>query len=122
MHRNVRRIRHQPAGVVEHGAREIQPLLDVDRGRRGLQRQSHFLSHAHEAVVEHLQQDGIGVRADGVRSDPAHPLEDQVAVCIEFSAATPTSTYVVAPFSMIRAGPLTAEIPPADRDRANTGA
>ena len=40
---------------VEQGAGEIEPLLDVDRGRGVLQRDAHLLGDRHEQVVEHLE-------------------------------------------------------------------
>ena len=69
MHRHVRCIGDQSAIGVEQGAGEVQPLLDVDRMRRPLQRRSHGLGHAHEAAVEQLQSDGIkgGVGRRSVR-------------------------------------------------------
>ncbi len=59
VHRHVRGVGHQPALDVEQRAGEIQPLLDVHRPRRPLQRRPHGLGHAHEAPVEQLQRDGV---------------------------------------------------------------
>ena len=56
MDRHVRRVGDQPAAGVEHGAGEVQPFLDVDRMGGLLQHHAHLLGHAHEQVVEHLQQ------------------------------------------------------------------
>ena len=56
----MRRVGHQPAARVEQGAGEVEPLLDVDRMGRALQRRAHGLGHAHEAAVEQLQGDGVG--------------------------------------------------------------
>ena len=63
MHRHVRRIGHQRAGLVEDRAGEIEPFLDVDRMRRVLQRHAHLLGDVHEQVVEHLEQDRDRPRA-----------------------------------------------------------
>ena len=64
MHRHVRRIGDQHAVRIEHGAGEIQPLLHVDRVGGVLQRHAHLLGDRHEQVVEDLQHDRIGPRAD----------------------------------------------------------
>ena len=44
MHGNVCRLSHHPAAAVEHGARKVQPLLDIGRIGRTLQGNAHFLS------------------------------------------------------------------------------
>ena len=65
MHRHMRRIGHQRARGVEHRAGKIQAFLDVDRMGGILQRHAHLLGDIHEKVVEHLEQDRVGVqRAD----------------------------------------------------------
>ena len=75
MHRHVRRIRDQHAVGVEHGAGEVQALLHVDRVGGVLQRHAHLLGDRHEQVVEDLEHDRIGPRADrglpGERLDAA---------------------------------------------------
>ncbi len=59
MHRHMRRVGDEVPICIEHGAGEIQPLLDV-HGRGGhLQRLSHVLGDGHEEVVEDLDQHGI---------------------------------------------------------------
>ena len=59
VHRDVRRIGDQRALGVKYRAREVEPLLDVDAGRRRLERDSHFLRDGHEEVVENLEADRI---------------------------------------------------------------
>ena len=79
VHRHVRRVGDQVAVGVKQRAREIQPLLDVDRVRGVLQLQAHLLGDVHEQVVEHLQQHRVHRRASRVRMGPRlHPLEQQV--------------------------------------------
>ncbi len=63
--RDVRGVGDQGAARVEDGARKVQPLLDVDRIGGGAQGLAHLLGAGHEAAVEHLQHDGIDIRADG---------------------------------------------------------
>ena len=75
MHRHVRRIGDQHAVRIEHGAGEVQALLHVDRVGGVLQRHAHLLGDRHEQVVEDLEHDRIGARADrglpGERLDAA---------------------------------------------------
>ncbi len=52
-----------PVGV-EHRAGEVEPLLDVDRIGRVLQRHAHLLGDRHEEVVEDLEHDRVDVRAE----------------------------------------------------------
>ena len=73
MHRHVRGVGDQRAVRVEHGAGEIQPLLDVHAGGRALQHHAHFLGHRHEAAVEQLQIHRIG--DGGVGLGRAHCLD-----------------------------------------------
>ena len=65
MHRHVRRVGDEGAGVVEDGAGKVQPFLDVDRGGGVLQRHAHLLGDRHEEVVEDFEQHGIGALATG---------------------------------------------------------
>ena len=64
MHRHVRGVGDQRAGAVEDRAGEVQPLLDVHRRRRVLQRHPHLLGDRHEEVVEDLQHDRICLGAE----------------------------------------------------------
>ena len=79
VHGDVRGVGDQGPGGVEHGAGEVEPLLDVDRIGRGPERLAHLFGAGHEAAVEHLQHDRIGVRADGPpRGEGRGSLKDQV--------------------------------------------
>ena len=79
VHRHVRRVGDQAAVGVEQGAREVEPLLDVDRVGGVLQLQAHLLSNVHEQVVEDLEQHRVDLRADGVaRLARCHAVEQQV--------------------------------------------
>ncbi len=64
MHGHMRRVGDELPLPVEHGAGEIEPLLDVDGVGRVLQRHTHLLGDRHEQVVEDLQHDRVGVGAD----------------------------------------------------------
>ncbi len=55
MHRHMRRVGDELALRVEQRAREVQPLLDVDRHGGVLQLHPHLLGDVHELVVEQLQ-------------------------------------------------------------------
>jgi hypothetical protein len=59
MNWQVRGVRHQAPLMVEKGAREIEPLLDVDTGSCSLERDSHLLGDRHESVTEYGQLYGI---------------------------------------------------------------
>jgi hypothetical protein len=77
--RHVRRVGDQVAVGVEQRAREVEPLLDVDRVGGVLQLQAHLLGDVHEQVVEDLEQDRIDARAGGATNGARRrPLEDQV--------------------------------------------
>ena len=52
----------EPAGRVENGTGEIEPLLDVHRMGRPAQRLAHLLRHAHIKVVKDLQRYRIAMR------------------------------------------------------------
>ncbi len=56
VHGQVRRVGHQAALAVEHGATEVQTLLDVHRAGGVLQGGAHLLGDGHEEVVEDLQE------------------------------------------------------------------
>ncbi len=74
MHRHVRRIRDQVACRIEHGAGEIQPLLDRDARGSILQHRPHLLGNAHVEIVENLQHHRIGLRPHRMRLRPRrHP-------------------------------------------------
>ena len=68
MHRHVRRVGDERAVAVEHGAGEVEPLLDVDRIGGVLQRHPHLLGNRHEQVVEDLEHDRVGGGAEGCRA------------------------------------------------------
>ena len=81
MHRHVRRVGDQRAVGVEHGAGEIEPLLDVDGVGGVLQGHAHLLRDRHEEVIEHFEHDRVGVGADralALEADGA--LEHQVVL------------------------------------------
>ena len=73
VHRHVRGVGDQAAVGVEDRAGEVEPLLDVDRVRGGLQAHAHLFGYRHEQVVEDLQHHRVGGRAD-VR--PVRPRGD----------------------------------------------
>ena len=68
VHRHVRRVGDQAAVGVEDRAGKVEPLLDVDRVRGGLQAHPHLFGDRHEQVVEDLEH------APGRRSCPPGPL------------------------------------------------
>ena len=70
----------EAASFVEHRARKIESLLDVDGGGGRLQRQPHLFGDAHEAVVEHFKQNRVGMCADGAACDVGGAREDEIAV------------------------------------------
>ena len=80
VHGHVRRVGDQAAVGVEDRAGEIEPLLDVDRVRGGLQPHPHLLGYRHEQVVEDLQHDRVRFGAD-FRAARAgcHARHEQVA-------------------------------------------
>ena len=109
VHRHVRRVGDQVALGVEQRAREIEPLLDVDRVRGVGERHAHLLGDRHEQVVEDFEQHRVGGRADRVRR-AARPRRARArgrrARCSV--ARQPGSTTVVAFSSRITAGPAMA--------------
>ncbi len=84
MHRNVRRVGDQRACGVEQRAGEIEPLLDVHRRGRVLQRQPHLLGNRHEEIVEHFEHHRIGLGAHcAFRGPRLDPFQDQIAPRID---------------------------------------
>ena len=68
-----------PSGI-EHGAGEVEALLDVDRGRSVFENDPHLLGDVHEQVVEDLQLHGIDISPDrGLGFSGHHPVEHKVA-------------------------------------------
>ncbi|KAG1243029.1 hypothetical protein G6F65_022676 [Rhizopus arrhizus] len=65
MQRDLRALRHQPAGRVEQGHRAVLALFDVGRERGAHQRVVHVLGDGQQAVAEHLHADGVGQRDAG---------------------------------------------------------
>ena len=51
-----------------------KPLLDVDGVRRVLQTQAHLFRDVHEQIVEDLEHDRVGVRAERHGRRPRHEL------------------------------------------------
>ena len=65
---------------IEQRAREVEPLLDVDRERGVLEGEAHLLGDGHEAVVEHFEHDRIAVGAGRRFPREGHDaFEDEVA-------------------------------------------
>ena len=73
---NMRGVRDQPPARIENGAGEVEPLLDVDRARGVLQRIAHLLGDRDEEIVEHFEQDRIGMLA-GARFWPLGDAGEQ---------------------------------------------
>ena len=67
----MRRVGDQFSACVEQRAGEIEPFLDVYRGRGVLQHHAHFLGNRHEQVVEDFQPDRIDLGARRARSSAA---------------------------------------------------
>ena len=76
----MRRVGDERALDIEHRARKVEPLLDVDRLRRVAQRFPHLLGDRHEQVVEHLEQDGIGLGAELFARARLGAREDEVVL------------------------------------------
>ena len=57
----MRSVGDKRARTVEQGAGEIEPLLDIDRARRRLERDAHILGNRHEEIIEDLKPHWIGV-------------------------------------------------------------
>ena len=64
VHGHVRRIGDEIAWRVDERAGEVEPLLDVHRVSGVLERRAHLLGDRHEEVVEDLEHDRIGFRAE----------------------------------------------------------
>ena len=80
MHRHVRRVGDQAAVGVEDRARKVEPLLDVDRVRGGLQADPHLFGDRHEQVVEDLEHDRVGPGVHlGLAGPRRYPGKQQVA-------------------------------------------
>jgi hypothetical protein len=89
MDRNMRRIRDQGSARIEQRAGEIEPFLDVHRGRGVLQRKSHLFGDRHEEIVEEFEHNRIGRRADGrARRQGIRAFQDQIARPIDARAPT----------------------------------
>ena len=80
MHRQVRRVGDEGAGCIEHGAGEIEPLLDVHRLRGVAQGFAHLLGDGHEQVVEHLEQHRVGGGAEPLALARRGARQDDVVV------------------------------------------
>ena len=79
---HMRSIRHQRAIGCEYRTREIEPLLDVDRIGRVLQRHAHLFGNRHEQVVEHFEHHRIGRRADrALALERNDALDDEMVLC-----------------------------------------
>ncbi len=59
MHRDVRRVDHQPPLGVEHGTGKIEPFLDVGRQGRAPQHLAHLARDGGEAVGEQAEREGV---------------------------------------------------------------
>ena len=107
MHRHVRRVRDQVAVGIEQRAGKIEPLLDVDRIRRILQRHAHLLGDRHEQVVEDFEQHRVGraCRSHVSRCERDRALQHQMVARASAAAFQPGSITVVAFFSAMTAGP-----------------
>src|SRR5262245_4213727 len=64
MYRHMRCVRDQRRVGVEYRAGEIEPLLDVDRIGRVLQRHTHLLCNRHEQIVEYFEHHWVGLGPD----------------------------------------------------------
>jgi hypothetical protein len=64
MHGHVRRVGDQGAIMREYRAGKVQPFLDIYRIGGVLQGYAHLLGDRHEQIVENLQHDRVGARAD----------------------------------------------------------
>ena len=87
MHRDVRRVGDQAAVGGEHRAREVEPLLDVDRIRRVLEHHAHLLGDRHEQVVEHLEHHRIRVGADrGLARTRLDTVQHELVAAVDLGA------------------------------------
>ena len=77
----MRGVGDQRAFAVEDRAGEIEPLLDVDARRRGLERDPHFLGGRHEQIVEDFELDRIDLGSDRLGPlDRNHAREDERSI------------------------------------------
>ena len=118
MHGHMRRVGDQVARAVEDRAGEIQPFLDVHAQRGVLQHDAGLLGHAHEQVVEQLQQHrvrprGAGGAAGGAPGPPRNVRRSSMWSRAVTSAVQPGSTTVVALASRTSAGPGSTVARPA---------
>ena len=82
VHRHVRGVGDQAALGVEDRAGEVEPLLDVDRVRGGLQPHPHLLGDRHEQVVEDLQHHRVGAGADARPGGPRRDARQQQVAAV----------------------------------------
>ncbi len=78
MNRHVRGIGDEIALAVEDRAREIEPLLDIDRLRREPQRLAHLLGNRHEEIVEDFEQHGIRLRPKRLAAPGRHARKQEI--------------------------------------------
>ena len=86
MHRDVRRVGDEIAARIEQGAGEIEPLANVDRGGRALQRGAHLLGDAHEQASEDREAGGVARGADAGGLAGGDAVEQQIADRIDARA------------------------------------
>ena len=93
--------------AVEHRAREVEPLLDVDRERGAPQHGAHLLGDRGEAVVEELELDRVARRSRrALAVARATPLSSSISSPRAGDRAVhPGSTTVVPVASTTIAGP-----------------
>ena len=78
---HVRCVGYELCRSVEDRAREVEPLLDVDRAGRLLEHYAHLLGDVHEEAVHHLEAGRIGTFAGAGREPRRGGLsQHQVAV------------------------------------------
>ena len=61
---NVRRVGNEAAGVIEEGAAEVEPLLDVGGDGGSLKNAAHLFCDGHEPVREDRELNGVQLGAD----------------------------------------------------------
>ncbi|GAK34077.1 hypothetical protein AQ1_01973 [alpha proteobacterium Q-1] len=79
MHRHMGGIGDQIAIAIKHRAGKIEPFLHIHRMGGAGQHHPHIFRHAHEQIIEHLEQHRIGLILI-TRAHPAcrHPLHQQI--------------------------------------------
>ncbi len=90
VHRHVRGVGDEAAAGVEQRAGEVEPLLDVHRVGRPLQRRPHRLGDAHEAAIVELKRDGVGLVLGGRGRARRCPVADQAHKTVCLFDGTPT--------------------------------